>query len=71
MKLCSLTVFFVYKVPRDVMVKFRRNPDLCQKIKYVQISPIQQTGHFLVAITRNALAVWSHKINHQKAERIT
>jgi hypothetical protein len=53
------------------MAKFYQNPYLCQKVKSVQISLIQQPGHFPIAITRNPLTVWSPEMNHQKAERVT
>jgi hypothetical protein len=35
--------FLVYKVSGEVMAKFRQNPDLCRKIKSVQISPDSAT----------------------------
>jgi hypothetical protein len=68
MKLCSLTAFFIYKISGEVTVKFHQNPDLCRKARFVQISPIQQTGHFLIAVTHNPLTIWSGEIYLQKAE---
>jgi hypothetical protein len=61
----------VYKVSKEVMVKFWQNPDLCQKVKSTQISQIQQPGHSPIAVTRNPLIVSSHGVNHQKAEIVT
>jgi hypothetical protein len=53
------------------MVKFHQNPDLCQKVKAVQIFPIQQPGQLSMALTRKLLTVWSWITNHRKAERVT
>jgi intein-encoded DNA endonuclease-like protein len=69
-KLSSLTAFFVYKVSREVMAKFCQNPDLCGKVKSVQISPSQQPSHVLIAVTRKLLTIWSREMNHQKMERV-
>jgi hypothetical protein len=47
-------------------VKFRQDPNLCRKVESVQIFLIQQPGHFLIALTRKSLTVWSRIMNHQK-----
>jgi hypothetical protein len=70
MELSSLTAFFIYKVFVDVAVKFCQNPDLCRKVKSVQISQIQQPDQVSMALTRMSLTVWSHKMNHRMAERL-
>jgi hypothetical protein len=62
---------FIYKVSGEVMVKFYQNTDLCQKVKSVQISPIQQSGQVPVALTRKSLSVWSQIMNHRKVVRVT
>jgi hypothetical protein len=62
--------FFVYNVSGEVMAKFCQNPDLCRKVKSVQISLSQQPGHVLIAVTQ-PLTIWSYEINYQKAERVT
>jgi hypothetical protein len=54
----------------EVMVKFFQNPDLCQKVKSAQISPIQQPDHSLIAVTRKSLTIWSREMNQQEAERV-
>jgi hypothetical protein len=41
--------FFVYKVSGEVIAKFYQNLDLCQKVKYVQISLIQQPNQVSMA----------------------
>jgi hypothetical protein len=53
------------------MAKFCQNSNLCQKVRYAQISLIQQPGYFPIAVTRKPLIIWSHEMNHQKAERVT
>jgi hypothetical protein len=53
------------------MTKFYQNPDLCQNVRSAQISPIQQTGHSPIVITRNPLTIWSHGVNHWKSGRVT
>jgi hypothetical protein len=53
------------------MAKFHQNPDLCRKVKSVQISPIQQPGQVLMALTRKSLTVWSQIMNQRKAVRVT
>jgi hypothetical protein len=55
-------VFFVYKVFGEVMTKFRQNHDLCRKVKYVQISPIQQPDQVSMALTRKSLTDLSHLV---------
>jgi hypothetical protein len=64
-------IFLVYKVSGEVMAKFHQNPDLCRKVRYVQIFPYQQPGHVSMALTRKMLTVWSREVNHQKEERVT
>jgi hypothetical protein len=57
MKLSSLTAFFIYKVSREVKAKFCQNPDLCRKLKSVQISPSQQPSHVLIAINSKLMTI--------------
>jgi hypothetical protein len=71
MKLSSLAAFFVYKVSTEVIAKFCQNPDLCRKVKSVQISLSQQPSHVLIAITHKLLTIRSCEMNHRKTERVT
>jgi hypothetical protein len=48
---------FVYKVSGEVMAKFCQNPDLCRKVKSIQISPIQQPDHVSMALTHKSLTI--------------
>jgi hypothetical protein len=64
-------VFFVYKVSTEVVAKFCQNPNLCQKFRYVQISPIQQPDQVSMALTPKSVTDWSQMMNHRKAERVT
>jgi hypothetical protein len=38
--------FFAYKVSREVMAKFRQNPDLCREVRSVQIFRYSATRPF-------------------------
>jgi hypothetical protein len=44
---------------------------LCQKVKSIQISPIQQPNQVSMVLTHKSLTVWSRMMNHQKDERVT
>jgi hypothetical protein len=53
------------------MAKLCQNPDFYRKMSSAQVSPIQQPGHSPIAVTHKPLIIWSHEMNHQKAERVT
>jgi hypothetical protein len=53
------------------MAKFHRETDLCRKVRSVQNFRFQQPGQIPIAITQKSLTVWSQKMDHQKAERVT
>jgi hypothetical protein len=62
---------FIYNISGEVMAKFCQNPDLCRKVKSVQISPIQQHDQVPMAIARKLLTICSKMMNHRKSERVT
>jgi hypothetical protein len=63
--------FFIYKVSSEVMAKFHQNPDLCRNGESAQKFLIHRTGRVPATVTRKSLTIWSHIIDHRKAERVT
>jgi hypothetical protein len=61
---------FMFKVSGIVMVKFCQIPDLCRKVQLAQISDSARLVEFLIIVTHKAPTVWSHFMDHQKAERV-
>jgi hypothetical protein len=51
------------------MEKFHQNPDLYRKVQSAEML-IQQPVEFPTAVTHKSLTVWSHLMDHQKAERV-
>jgi hypothetical protein len=60
----------VFKVSREVMVKFHQIPDLGQKVKSAQTSRFSKPVEFPTAVTHKSPTVWSRLMDHQKAERV-
>jgi hypothetical protein len=42
-----------------------------ERLGLSRFSGIQQPGHFLIAVNRKPLTIWSHEMNYQNAERVT
>jgi hypothetical protein len=68
-KLSSLATSFIYKVSGEVMVKFHQNLFYAGRYDLPELL-VQQLVKFLTAVTRNPLTIWSHIMDHRKAERV-
>jgi hypothetical protein len=53
------------------MAKFCRETDSCRKVRSIQNFWFQQPYQVPIVVTQKLLTVWSQKMNHQKAERVT
>jgi hypothetical protein len=66
----SLTANSVFRVSREVMVKFRQIPDLCRKVQSAQISDSARPVELLAVVTHQSPTVESRIMDHWKSERV-
>jgi hypothetical protein len=64
-----LVTFFIYEVSGEVMVKFHQKPDLYRKVDLPEML-IQQSVEFPTVVTHKSLTIWSHLMDHWKADRV-
>jgi hypothetical protein len=60
----------VFNVSRVVMENFCQIPDLWRKVQSAQISDSARRVELSRAINCKPLTVWSHIMDHRKAERV-
>jgi hypothetical protein len=61
----------VFKVFRVVMAKFRRETNLCRRVRSVQNFLFQQSRQVTTDVSQKSLTIWSREMNHHKVQKVT
>jgi hypothetical protein len=65
---------FLYTLSCSYQLSWRnfvKRPIHAERLDLSRNFPILQPGQFLIVVTRKSQTVWSQKINHRKAEKVT
>jgi hypothetical protein len=65
---------FLYTLSCSYQLSWRnfvKRPIHAEMLDLSRNFPILQPGQFLIVVTRKSQTVWSQKINHRKAEKVT